>query len=150
MTRLHANCVVIDDTAVLLRGSSGSGKSDLALRLIDEGATLLGDDYVELSINGGHVVAKPPETIRGLIEVRGLGIFRLAYCEEAVLRLVVDLTDPLNVPRLPKSFVRELEGFEGVQIRHIRISPFEASTTAKIRLALTTPADDILDYERVE
>ena len=74
---LHATAVAIDGRAVLLRGPSGSGKSDLALRLIDAGARLVADDQSELSRRGDVLMVRAPATIAGLIEVRGLGILRL-------------------------------------------------------------------------
>ena len=73
---LHASCVVIGACGVLLLGKSGSGKSDLALRLIKGGATLVSDDQVKLSRNGRSIVAAAPDNIKGLLEIRGLGILR--------------------------------------------------------------------------
>lgn len=144
MKRLHASSVVIDDKAVLLRGPSGSGKSDLAARLIEQGATLLSDDYVEIGETGGELIARAPETIRGLIEVRGLGILRLPYCEQATVGLVADLVPVEKVSRLPEHQWIELEEFRGIVVRHIKIAPFEASATAKITMAMTFPALDDL------
>jgi hypothetical protein len=67
---IHATCVVVKGMGVLLRGPSGAGKSDLALRLIDRGATLIGDDYVQARGTNGQLQVRVPETIAGLIEVR--------------------------------------------------------------------------------
>src|SRR3546814_5042791 len=65
---VHASCVALDGRAVLLMGASGSGKSDLALRLIDRGWSLVSDDYVTLESRGGKLVAAPPEQIAGRSE----------------------------------------------------------------------------------
>lgn len=145
MKRLHASCVVFGDHGVLLRGPSGCGKSDLALRLIDAGATLLSDDYVELSAEQGRIVARPPPAIKGLIEVRGLGILRLPFCDQASIRLVVDLTETANIDRLPAKRHIDLEDFPGLSMRYILVSPFEASASAKITLAATIKDQDMVE-----
>lgn len=129
---LHASAVAIGGLGVLLRGRSGAGKSDLALRLIDGGAVLIGDDYVELRARGGRLLAAPPRTIAGLLEVRGLGIQRTP-CRPGPIGLVVDLVAPGRVERLPKP--RQVE-FLGVKLPLLRLAPFQASTPAKVRLAL--------------
>jgi HPr kinase/phosphorylase len=148
MVRIHASSVVIKDKVVLLRGPSGSGKSDLALRLIDQGATLLSDDYVALCEEDGIIIARPPKTIAGLIEVRGLGILRIPYCEQGAVHLVADLVPPDDVPRLPKKQMVELSEFQGISVRHIQIAPFEESATAKIAFALSVPSANILNPEQ--
>lgn len=74
---IHATCVAIGRQAILLLGASGAGKSDLALRLIDEGARLIADDRTILTVKNGRLNAHAPVTIRGLLEIRGLGIVKL-------------------------------------------------------------------------
>src|SRR3546814_12969710 len=76
---VHANCVALDGRAVLLMGASGSGKSDLALRLIDRGWSLVCDDYVPLECRGGKLVHAPLEQIAGPMEVRHVGLIRLPF-----------------------------------------------------------------------
>ena len=87
--RMHASCAARQtsngDDAVLLLGPAGAGKSDLLLRLIDRGFILVADDQV-LVENG---IARAPEALAGLLEVRGLGIFRLPCLPQARLRLVI-------------------------------------------------------------
>lgn len=93
--QIHASCVARDGAGVLLLGPSGSGKSDLVLRLIDRGFILVADDRVDIA--DGH--ASAPAALAGLLEIRGLGILRLPYLERAHLALAVTLgTQP---PRLP-------------------------------------------------
>jgi serine kinase of HPr protein (carbohydrate metabolism regulator) len=95
MLLVHATAVAIltavGPRAVLLRGSSGSGKSDLALRLIDAGARLVADDQSELHRNGETIIVRSPPAIAGLIEVRGVGIVRVEPLAEAPLALIADL-----------------------------------------------------------
>lgn len=139
MQTVHATTVALDGTGVLLRGPAGSGKSDLALRLIDQGARLVADDRTALALEGGRIIARAPETIAGRIEVRGLGIIRLPAVESAALGLVVDLVVPEAVDRLPGSAEVELLGR---MLPLLRLAPFEASAPAKLRLAARiSPAD---------
>jgi serine kinase of HPr protein (carbohydrate metabolism regulator) len=130
---LHATAIAIEGRALLLRGASGSGKSDLALRLIDAGARLVADDQSELYRSGDRVIVRAPATIAGLLEVRGIGIFRVDALSEAPVGLIVDLVPAENVERLP---VRHTETILGVALPLIRVTPFDASAAAKLRLAL--------------
>lgn len=130
---LHATAIAIDGRAVLLRGLSGSGKSDLALRLIDAGARLVADDQSELSRRGEEIIVRAPATIAGLLEVRGIGIVRLDALPEAPVALIVDLVKPDALERLPE---RQTERILGVALPLIGVAPFEASAAAKLRLAL--------------
>lgn len=140
METVHASAVDIRGKGVLLRGPSGSGKSDLALRLIDGGATLVADDRVILSRQGADIMVGAPATIAGRIEVRGLGIVRLPCAGPAPLRLVVDLVREDGVERLPKA---EETVLLGVAIPLMHLAPFEASAPAKLRLALRLAPQEI-------
>ena len=120
-----------------MRGPSGCGKSDLALRLIDQGAYLVADDQTELALDGAEIAMTAPATIAGQIEVRGLGIRRVASVAHAPLRLVVDLVTPEEIERMPEPRHCRLLGRA---IPLMALAPFEASATAKIRLALATAA----------
>jgi serine kinase of HPr protein (carbohydrate metabolism regulator) len=130
---LHATAVAIDGRGVLLRGASGAGKSDLALRLIDAGARLIADDQSELHRRGDSIIARAPATIAGLVEVRGIGIIRLDALAEAPVALLVDLVAPESLERLP---ARRSERVLGLDLPLIALAPFEASAPAKLRLAL--------------
>src|SRR5205823_6262581 len=77
LLRVHATAIAIDGYGVLLRGQSGAGKSDLALRLIDAGASLVTDDQSVLSRRGDAIIVRAPGRISGLMEVRGIGIMRI-------------------------------------------------------------------------
>jgi HPr kinase/phosphorylase len=130
---VHATTVAIDGRAVLLRGPSGSGKSDLALRLIDAGARLVADDQSELSREGDAILVRAPTAITGLIEARGVGILQLDPLTVARLALVVDLVAPERIERLPEAASAAILG---IAVPLIALAPFEASALAKLRLAL--------------
>jgi serine kinase of HPr protein (carbohydrate metabolism regulator) len=136
---IHGTAVALGRAGVLLRGPSGSGKSDLALRLIDQGATLVSDDQTALIRDGDEVVMSAPKIIAGMIEARGVGLLHLPRVAQAALRLVVDLVPAEKVERLPE---RRHCDMLGLPIPLITLAPFEASAGAKLRLALTVLAGD--------
>ena len=131
---IHASCVAIGGAGVLLLGPSGAGKSDLALRLIDDGARLIADDRVILSAGKGVLSARAPETIRGLIEIRGVGIIALPARRSAPVRLAVMLGR--EGPRLPapRSYACPFRLTREVPL--IALDARRAATPAKIRAAL--------------
>ena len=133
MIRVHATSVALPEGGVLLRGPSGSGKSDLALRLIDGGARLVADDQTELRRIGEAIEAAAPQTIAGRIEVRGLGILLVPSVASTRLELVVDLVSAGELERLPK---RQNCSLLGCSLPLLALTPFEASAAAKLRLAL--------------
>jgi HPr kinase/phosphorylase len=133
MTQIHATCIDIDGMAVLLRGAPGSGKSDLALRLIDGGARLVADDRVDLEVRDGRVVASAPAEIAGLFEVRGLGVLATEHIAESPLGAIVDLVAAEAVERIPEEAAEDILG---VSFPLYRLAPFEASAPAKVRLAV--------------
>ena len=139
MIRVHGTTVSIDGMGVLLRGPSGSGKSDLALRLIDGGARLVADDQTEIRSIGGGLRASCPRSIAGLIEARGIGIVPVPSLPSASLDLVVDLVEPAALERLPETRFLELLG---CRLPLVTLAPFEASAPAKLRLAVRALATD--------
>jgi serine kinase of HPr protein (carbohydrate metabolism regulator) len=133
METVWGTTVAIDGRAVLLRGPSGAGKSDVALRLIDGGAVLVSDDRTELVREGDRLVARAPEALRNRMEVRGVGIVTIPAVVRAPLVLAVDLVPPEQVPRLPDP---GRWTHSGVSLPLIMLAAFEASTPAKVRLAV--------------
>ena len=133
MEQVHASCVAVDGLGILIRGAPGSGKSDLAARLIDQGAQLVADDRVDLACRDGGIVASAPAAIAGLLEVRGVGILRMTHRAEAEVGLVVDLVGPDDVERLPQTAFHD---YMGVAVPLLRAWPFEPSAAAKIRFAV--------------
>jgi serine kinase of HPr protein (carbohydrate metabolism regulator) len=132
MSLLHASCVEFEGIGILLRGPSGAGKSDLALRLIDSGATLIADDQVLLEVRARRLIARPPDTLAGLIEVRGVGVVEVPYRRQASVELVVDLVARKQIERLP---TESRVNINGVTVTMLRLTPFDASAVAKLRLA---------------
>lgn len=123
---------------VLLRGPSGSGKSDLAFRLIASGmAQLLADDRVVLDVQDGQLMAAAPPALAGLIEVRGLGLLRLPPAPAGPVGLVVDLVARADVPRLPDTHVTELCN---IAVPCLRLHAFDVSAPDKIIAALAVVA----------
>jgi serine kinase of HPr protein (carbohydrate metabolism regulator) len=131
---IHATSVMmIDGRALLLAGPSGCGKSDLALRLIDRGATLVSDDYTALSTRGGTLFARAPATIAGRIEVRSVGIYDITFAREAPVALLLALDEaPLRLPCEPIPTRTLL----GVAIPVLPLSALEASAAIKAEAAL--------------
>ncbi len=139
MTLIHATCVAVSGSGVLLRGPAGSGKSDLALRLIDGGAVLVADDQVALTARDGRLFARPPETIAGNIEARGIGVMNLPHDAEAPVALVIDLVAPDMVERMPEPAQCR---YLGIELPLLNLAPFEASAPAKVRLAVSAARRD--------
>lgn len=135
MQRLHATCVSVDGRGLLITGPSGSGKSDLALRLIDGGALLVADDQSELSVGQGQLLAHCPAAIKGLIEARYIGPLPAPHAESAVIAAVLEPGTPEQLERLPGPATVTLLG---VTLPLLRLPYLEASTPAKLRLWLKT------------
>jgi serine kinase of HPr protein (carbohydrate metabolism regulator) len=130
---LHASCVELSRTGVVLLGPSGSGKSDLALRLIDAGGRLVADDRLAVEREGEQLFGRPAAALAGLLEVRGFGIVRLPYGAVCRLGFVVDL-DPNGRPeRLPEAGVMRLLG---IGLPRLWLDPTAPSACARIRVAL--------------
>jgi serine kinase of HPr protein (carbohydrate metabolism regulator) len=129
---LHASCIAKDGRAVLISGRSGSGKSDLALRLIDRGAVLVSDDYTVVRRVSGKLLARAPSNIEGRMEVRGLGILPFPHQNDIPVCLFVDLN--LDVVRLPEP--REPVSVAGVRVPVVAVNALEASAPIKVEVAL--------------
>ena len=141
---IHATCVVLGGNAALIRGPSGSGKSDLALRFLgvpipalEAEPRLVSDDQVLLSVRDGRLHAAPPPALAGLIEVRGLGIVKMPHVPGAIVTLVVDLVALAAVPRLPDP--APMASILGIRLPLLRLAPFESSAAIKLALALRPP-----------
>jgi len=129
---LHASTVALDGRAVLISGPSGSGKSDLALRLLDRGFVLVSDDQTVVKKDGDRLIATAPPTIAGKLEVRGIGILEMDRAEKLPIALAVELTS--EIQRLPDDSRERL--ILGVHLPLISINAAEASAPSKVALAL--------------
>lgn len=127
---VHASCIAIRGIAVVITGASGSGKSDLALRLIDRGAALVSDDYTVLTPSAEGLVASPPATIAGRIEVRGVGIVDMPHVGQAIVGLVVGFGAAERMPVASHRLVA------GIRVPDMLVMPHESSAPLKIELAL--------------
>ncbi len=131
---LHASCVAVDGRAVLIEGLSGSGKSDLALRLIDRGAVLVSDDYTIVRRIAGKLAACAPPNIAGLIEVRGVGLVPMPFQNDIPVALIVTISSA--VVRLPDD--ANIRTIAGVAVPAGLVAPLEASAPIKVELMLKT------------
>lgn len=129
---VHGTCIAIGARGVILVGASGAGKSDLALRLIDRGATLVADDRCELSLLGGALLCRPPDLLAGKIEVRGLGIIDRPWTAPVPIAIAVRLAE--RYERMPDHAFVEI--LAGQPVDAIKLAPFEASAPLKVEMAL--------------
>jgi serine kinase of HPr protein (carbohydrate metabolism regulator) len=144
---VHASAVLVGDHAVLIRGPAGSGKSRLAFDLILAGrarqipaAVLVGDDRVHLEVTHGQLVVRAARELAGLIEIRGLGIRRCDFAEQAVVGLVVDLSaaDAERMPASDALFVT----VSGVILPRIPVSSGFQPLPLVVAALTTRPSDD--------
>ena len=137
---VHANCVAINRNGILILGKSGSGKSDLALRLIEnKNAVLVSDDRTDIWVENKKVFAKSPDTIKGLLEVRGVGIVKLQHLDSVEIALVVNIVEnPSEVERMPE---KKFYAINGIDIPLLDLYPFEVSATDKVVIKLKAPLE---------
>jgi serine kinase of HPr protein (carbohydrate metabolism regulator) len=129
---IHASTVASDGRAVLISGPSGSGKSDLALRLLDRGFTLVSDDQTIVRRDGNRLIATAPPTIAGKLEIRGIGIVDVERAADVPVALAVELTS--EIQRLPDDSRERM--ILGVKVPLISIDALTASAPSKVALAL--------------
>lgn len=129
---IHASTVAIDGRAVLISGPSGSGKSDLALRLLDRGFVLVSDDQTLLRRDGDRLLATAPPNIAGKLEVRGIGIVEMERTSDVPVALIVELRS--DIQRLPDD--SQERPILGVNLPQVSIDAMPASAASKVALAL--------------
>lgn len=129
---VHATTVARDGRAVMLLGSSGSGKSDLALRLLERGFGLVSDDQTLIRRDGKRLIATAPPTIKGKIEVRGIGIVEMPSIEDVPVALAVELMSDME--RMPDDSRQRT--FLSISIPLVSVDAMTASAAAKVVLAL--------------
>ncbi len=145
MINIHATCVAFGRFGILIRGPSGSGKSSLALRVIDgEGfgigetklkAKLVADDQVMVERKGLSILARPPAALAGKLEIRGIGIVRVDHMKSCQLRLVIDLAETNAIVRLPEATDAEIE-LLSLTLPRLVLDGRCADAAAKLRAAI--------------
>lgn len=138
---VHGTCVVVGGCGVFIHGPSGSGKSDLALRLIDQPglgtgaaaltAWLVADDQVAITRCGDRLFAAAPPRLAGLLEVRGLGIVKVDHAPETEVRLAVRLADAESIERLPEKDAQLV--LLDIAVPEIAVDAAAASAPARVR-----------------
>jgi HPr kinase/phosphorylase len=141
---LHATCISVDGFGLLFLGPPGSGKSDLALRLIDQPggglsgvekvSHLVADDQVLIRRDVDALIASPPAALAGLLEVRGLGPMRVRHLPEVTLAAAIRLVPHPEIERLPDHPAHR-HGLLGLTLPLLAVDPAEASAPARIRAA---------------
>ena len=129
---VHASTVALDGRAVLITGPSGSGKSDLTLRLLDRGFALVSDDQTLVRRVDDQLIASAPPTIAGKLEIRGLGIVEMDHAGDMPVALLVELTS--DIQRMPDDS-RE-RPILGVSLPLVSIDAMAASAPSKVAMAL--------------
>ncbi len=135
---MHATVVAVAGSGVLIRGAAGSGKSSLALALIEDprdDSKLVADDSVILKVQSAALLASAPDALQGLIEVRGVGVVHRPFLPSVAVRLVVDLLPPEDCPRLPDPSQR-LENLAGLALPRLRLPIGIPDAATRVRIAL--------------
>jgi len=130
---VHGTCVDIKGTGVLICGKSGAGKSSLALQLIDRGATLVADDQTLLSFERGGLVAQCPVSLRGVMEVRGIGLCAFPFQQKSYLRLCIEICEKQDLERLPDSLFVE---YYEIKVPLLKLKKADPLGAIKVELKL--------------
>tara|TARA_Y100000766_G_C18342899_1_gene335697 strand:- start:66 stop:491 length:426 start_codon:yes stop_codon:yes gene_type:complete len=137
--RLYSSSIVFDDSGVLILGESGSGKSDLALRLIDSGATLISDDLTICNKKINNIFLSCPTQTKGLLEVREVGIITVPFVERIKLRMVVKL----NIKKLKRIPDPKFFKILGLKFPLLELDGRNSSAVVKIKVKLNEIREQI-------
>lgn len=138
LKRVHSSAIVLEDNGILIIGDSGSGKSDLALRLIDSGATLISDDVTICEKKKNLIYLSAPSETKGLLEVREVGIITVPFVEGIILRMIVKLEDG-GLERIPKKNNYKIFG---QKIPMLTINGKNSSSVVKVKVKLNEIQDE--------
>ena len=139
-TQVHGTAIILDGRGVLIRGPSGSGKSDLALRLMNAGGRLVADDRVNLALCGDMISMSAPPNLEGKLEIRGIGIVRVDFCKSAQLNLTCDLMSANQINRYPSE---NYAIFLAQQVPLLKVDANSVSATLKVQYALKISMGEI-------
>jgi HPr kinase/phosphorylase len=124
---VHASAVLTGNRAILIRGPAGTGKTRLALALLDAAtsgrlafARLVGDDRIELAVHHGRLLVRPAPALAGLVEIRGMGIRRIDHEPVAVAGWIVDL-GALDAERMPSDAARTTD-IDGIRLPRLPVA----------------------------
>lgn len=131
-TVLHATSVTFGRRTALICGSSGSGKSALALQLLAAGATLIADDMTPVTRRDDALIAAPPPTRRGEIEARGVGLLQVGYSAAAAVSAVINL-DEIETERLPPFRTCSILGVQLPLFHKVESAHFPAAIHAYLK-----------------
>ena len=134
MTLMYASCVEFMKAGLLICGPTGSGKSDLCLRLIDAGAKLVSDDQTIVENCNGKLIAGAPDSIKGMLEIREIGIVETPFIDKTEIRLKLDLQSFVKIDRMPEM---RTESIENVAIPVFCLDAFSVSAVIKIKTFLS-------------
>lgn len=128
---LHGTCVEVKGKGVLITGKPGFGKSSLALQLMDRGALFISDDQTALSQEAGEIVVRAPLALKGLMEVRGVGICQFPCQEKSFLKLFVEICGSIDMERLPEpSFIE----YYGIRVPYLKLLKGDPLGAIKVEL----------------
>ena len=136
---IHSTSVVLDDNGILITGDSGSGKSDLALRLIHSGATLISDDITFCEKKIDRIILSCPSQTKGLLEVREVGIITVPFVEQIKLKMIVKLMNK-ELERLPR---KKFSKLLGINIPLLTINGNNTSSVIKVKVKLNEINDKV-------
>ena len=138
---LHGTCVDIQGSGVLICGKSGTGKSSLALQLMDRGAILIADDQTLLSLEREELILQSPVSLKGMMEVRGVGLCSFPVQQKSCLRLCVEICETEELERLPKPLFIE---YYDRKIPLLKLNKDDPLGALKVELKLCHPREGAL------
>ena len=133
MTLIHASCVEFMGSGLLICGRPGSGKSVLCLRLIVAGAKFVSDDQTVVENRGGKLTASAPDSIKGMLEIRGVGIIETPCIDKTEISLKLSLQSSAQIDRMPE---KHTELIENAEIPVFYLDAFSVSAVIKIKTLL--------------
>lgn len=129
LDNIHANSIIFEDITFLIKGASASGKSDLSLRMMDAGGTLIADDRTLIYTDHKDIYLAPHENIAGKLEIRGIGIIDVPFAQNAKCDVIIEICK--EYPRYPleKNYV-----FYKKMLNYYKLNAFESTILEKLKI----------------